>query len=57
MTPSDFKATRNRLCLTQAEMGRRLGGYSLSAVYQWESGKRPIEKAVAKLMEEFSDQL
>jgi DNA-binding transcriptional regulator YiaG len=54
MTPSDFKAIRKNLGLTQTEMGERLGGYCLSAVYQWERGTRPIEKAVAKLMEIFS---
>jgi DNA-binding transcriptional regulator YiaG len=54
MTPESFRTTRKRLGLSQTEMGDRLGGYSLSAVYQWERGTRPIEKAVAKLMEIFS---
>lgn len=54
MKANEFKAARKKLDLTQEQIGAKLGdddgGYSLRAVASWESGKRGIPPAVAKLV-------
>jgi DNA-binding transcriptional regulator YiaG len=49
MTPVLFIAARNRLGLTQAEMGKLLGS-GLRTIQHWEHGTRGIPKAVAMLL-------
>lgn len=55
MTPTELKAFRQSLCLTQTGLGQRLGPpgkpYALRTVQSWESGERGIPKAVQVLVE------
>ncbi len=52
MTPSEFKAIRSGLDLTQADLARYLR-VSARAVRYYESGDRSIPGPVARLMEIF----
>jgi DNA-binding transcriptional regulator YiaG len=49
MPATDFIAARNRLGLTQAEMGKLLGS-GLRTIQHWEHGTRGIPKAVVMLL-------
>lgn len=51
MTPKNFKTLRKKLSLTQAEMAKYLGGYSIRAIQSWEAGARKIPQGVAKILE------
>ena len=46
MTPAAFKSARKSLGLTQTEMARFLGGYSIRQVQYWESGEQATPPAV-----------
>jgi len=47
MTGSELRRLRERLKLTEAEFGARLG-VTHAAVSRWETGKRPISEQVAR---------
>jgi len=49
MTPDEIRALRERLGLTQAEMGEKLGVH-LRTYQQWEYGRRRPGAATRKLL-------
>ena len=51
MTPGDYlRAHRERLQLTQAELGKQLGGIARQHISNMERGVRPISLKMAKIM-------
>ena len=50
MSPSEFKARRLELGLTQSALARALG-VTRQAVYQWETGRRRINSILALAMQ------
>lgn len=49
MTPHEFHALRLSLGQTQSELGRQLGKHR-NTIGDFESGKRPIPLAIARLL-------
>lgn len=50
MTPTELKQKRERLGLTQEQLGQKLG-YSKRAVSSWEQGWRKVTPRVEKAIE------
>lgn len=51
MNQNQFRTIRHALDVSQTEMAKRLGGYSIRAIQSWEDGTRKIPPAVKILME------
>jgi len=49
MTPAQFRAIRERLGLSQAQLADRLG-VAMNSVSRWEIGEREIHPMTAKLI-------
>lgn len=56
MTPGDYlRSHRERMQLTQAELGKRLGGIPRQHISNMERGNRPISLKVAKAFADLFD--
>lgn len=49
MTPEEFKAARERLCLSQADLAAEwgMGEHGGRSIRRWESGERPLNPVAA----------
>lgn len=54
MVPSDIKAIRNKLCLSQTEMAQQLG-VTVDAYRHWEAGRRKPNGSAVRLLELLRD--